>query len=111
MKKIFAELALRHQFLEIASGRRKHPHINTDTIVAANPLKLLFDQYTQNPVLCFARQISNFIDIQGTAVSLFKCSDLAARAVDSFAAKEFALHAIGRDLRTIEHNKRSAAAL
>src|SRR5258708_21480197 len=76
IKKIFAEVAPRYFFFQILVGRSDDPHIDGDSLSAADGREALFFQSAQDFRLSFQTHVSDFIEKDRAPVRLLKFSFL-----------------------------------
>src|SRR5258708_15087765 len=76
IKKIFAEVAPRYFFFQILVGRSDDPHIDGDSLFAADGREALLFQCAQDFRLSFQTHVSDFIEKERATVRLLKFSFL-----------------------------------
>ena len=78
---------------------------------AARALEGLIDQHPQDLVLGLARHVADFVDEQRAAMGLFQRTGLArVFAIGLLDAEQFDFHALRRDRRGVDHDKRAVGA-
>ncbi len=111
MVEILPEPAFRDLLFQIARGRGNDSDVDIDLGGAALALERLIDQYAQDLVLGFARHVADFIDKKRAAVGFFQRTRLARMlAIGLFDPEQFDLHALRRNRRGVDHDKRSLRA-
>ena len=108
VEKIAAELALRHQFAEVAIGSSKQSNIHLDSVIAAQAFELLVLQHSQKFRLQFQRDVSHFIEKQCSLVCQLQAAHLLGNGAGKRAllmSEQFAFQEAGGNRRTIQFDK------
>src|ERR1700737_1300412 len=106
MIEILAKPAFGNLLLQIARGRGDDANVYADLSGAPCPLEGLIDQHAQDLVLGFAGHVTNFIDEQRAAVSLFQRPGLALLlAVGLLDTEQFDFHTLRRDGCSIDDDE------
>ena len=79
VKKILTEVPLGDFFLQVFVGRSNHAHVDGDGVVASHRNKSLLFQGTQYFGLRLQTHVSDFIQKQGSAISLLKLAFFVRR--------------------------------
>ena len=108
MIQVFPEFAFDDQGFKISCGRRHDPYIDGDLGAAANALKRLVDEHTQDLVLRLPRKVGDIVNKQRAAMGVFERAGFASfRPIGLVDAEQFDFHPLRRNCGGIYDNKRS----
>ncbi len=111
MIEILAEAALAHVALEVTARRRDDAHVDRNLLRSAEALELLLHENAQHLALRLERHVRHFVDVERSAVRLFKRADLARPARAVLGAEQLFFHAVRRHGGGVDDDERPVGAM
>jgi hypothetical protein len=110
---VLAEVALVDLLAQVAVGRRQHPHVDLDRLVAADPLDLALLEDAQQLGLQRDVELADLVEEDRAAVGLLEAAEvLADRAGEAalLVAEQRRLDQLLGDRAAVEHDERLGLA-
>src|SRR5262249_42045325 len=92
MIEVLAEATFADLALEVAAGGRYDAHVHRHLLRAADTQELLLDEHAQHLALRLHGHIRDLVDVEGAAVRLLECTDLARPPGSILGAEQLFLH-------------------
>ena len=90
---------------KIPAGRRDDAHVDRDARGAADALKVLIDQHTQDFRLRLARHVGDLVEIKRAAVRLLERADPGGRIGACLDPEQFGFHPFRRHRRRVDDDE------
>ena len=110
---VFAEGAGAHHRVEVAIGRRDHPHVDVDGAIAAQLGELAILQHMENLGLQRLRHLADFVEQDGAVLRELELADAGGGGAGEGAAlvpEQLAFEQFGRQGRAVDLHEGRAAA-